>query len=124
MQFKRSYMRNDKMLMKGSLKLLAHLVNQQVVGSVLALQVAVTLLEKPTGESLARSNRGLTQPSVGACSIEACVVGPLGNGRGMQSRERRGFRGCGISRESIARGTISHSKSGYVNLNEHVCLLF
>jgi hypothetical protein len=37
------------MVMKGSLKLLAHLVNQQVVGSFLALQIAVLLLEKPTG---------------------------------------------------------------------------
>jgi pre-mRNA-splicing factor CWC22 len=52
MQFKRSYKRNDKMLMKGSLKLLAHLVNQQVVGSVIALQIAVILLENPTGKQI------------------------------------------------------------------------
>lgn len=82
MQFKRSYMRNDKMLMKGSLKLLAHLVNQQVVGSVLALQVAVTLLEKPTGKSNACADWGVTYPREGACSLRVGLFSRQGKRRG------------------------------------------
>jgi len=44
-QFKRAYKRNDKRLLLCSAQFIAHLVNQQVVTEVLALEILTLLLE-------------------------------------------------------------------------------
>ncbi|CAG9333995.1 unnamed protein product [Blepharisma stoltei] len=52
LQFQRSYKRNDKLLCIATTKMIAHLVNQQVVNELLALQIMALLLEKPTEDSV------------------------------------------------------------------------
>ena len=51
-QFQKAYRRNDKLMCIGSLKLIAHLFNQQVVHELLPLQVAALLLENVTEDSV------------------------------------------------------------------------
>ncbi|GAA5848474.1 hypothetical protein JCM8547_004525 [Rhodosporidiobolus lusitaniae] len=51
-QFRRSYKRNDKPTMTATTTFLAQLVNQQVAHEVLALQMLVLLLERPTDDSV------------------------------------------------------------------------
>ncbi|GAA6057778.1 hypothetical protein JCM3770_006842, partial [Rhodotorula araucariae] len=51
-QFRRSFKRNDKPTMTATTTFLAQLVNQQVAHEVLALQVLVLLLERPTDDSV------------------------------------------------------------------------
>ncbi|KAM0753413.1 MIF4G-domain-containing protein [Meredithblackwellia eburnea MCA 4105] len=51
-QFRRSFKRNDKPTMTATTTFLAQLVNQQVAHEVLALQILVLLLEKPTDDSV------------------------------------------------------------------------
>ncbi|GFZ12931.1 MIF4G domain-containing protein [Actinidia rufa] len=48
LQLKRAYKRNDKLL----LKIIAHLVNQQVVHELVALELLTLLLDKPTNDSV------------------------------------------------------------------------
>jgi len=50
--FKRSFQSNDKAICIASLKFIAHLVNQQVVHEVLAFEVILLLLEKPTNDTV------------------------------------------------------------------------
>ncbi|GAA5830222.1 hypothetical protein JCM11251_001273 [Rhodosporidiobolus azoricus] len=51
-QFRRSFKRNDKPTMNATVTFIAQLVNQQVAHEVLALQVLVLLLERPTDDSV------------------------------------------------------------------------
>ncbi|CEQ39970.1 SPOSA6832_01542, partial [Sporobolomyces salmonicolor] len=51
-QFRRSYKRNDKPTMMATTTFLAQLVNQQVAHPVVALQMLVLLLERPTDDSV------------------------------------------------------------------------
>ncbi|SPO27541.1 related to Pre-mRNA splicing factor cwc22 [Ustilago trichophora] len=51
-QFRRSFKRNDKPVCNSTAMFLAHLVNQRVVHEVLALEILVLLLEKPTDDSV------------------------------------------------------------------------
>lgn len=51
-QFRRSFKRNDKPTMIATTTFIAHLCNQQVAHELLALQVLVLLLEKPTDDSV------------------------------------------------------------------------
>lgn len=51
-QFLRGYRRNDKSTLLSSTKFLAHLVNQQVAGEIVALQILALLLENPTDDSV------------------------------------------------------------------------
>ncbi|VDO92759.1 unnamed protein product [Soboliphyme baturini] len=51
-QFKRAFRRNDKQLAITATKFVAHLVNQQVVHEVLALEILTVLLENPTDDSV------------------------------------------------------------------------
>jgi pre-mRNA-splicing factor CWC22 len=51
-QFRRSFKRNDKPVCHATAMFLAHLVNQRVVHEVLALEVLVLLLEKPTDDAV------------------------------------------------------------------------
>ncbi|GAA5879328.1 hypothetical protein JCM1840_006949 [Sporobolomyces johnsonii] len=51
-QFRRSYKRNDKPTMTATTTFLAQLVNQQVAHPVVALQMLVLLLERPTDDSV------------------------------------------------------------------------
>ncbi|KAI5479563.1 cell cycle control protein, Cwf22 [Pseudohyphozyma bogoriensis] len=51
-QFRRSYKRNDKPTMTATTTFLAQLVNQQVAHEIVALQILVLLLEKPTDDSV------------------------------------------------------------------------
>ncbi|KAJ1023436.1 hypothetical protein NDA16_003053 [Ustilago loliicola] len=51
-QFRRSFKRNDKTICNSTAMFIAHLVNQRVVHEVLALEILVLLLEKPTDDSV------------------------------------------------------------------------
>lgn len=51
-QFRRSFKRNDKAVCNSTAMFIAHLVNQRVVHEVLALEILVLLLEKPTDDSV------------------------------------------------------------------------
>lgn len=52
LQFRRAYRRNDKIVCKACVKFIAHLVNQKVAHELLALQLALLLLEKLTDDSV------------------------------------------------------------------------
>jgi pre-mRNA-splicing factor CWC22 len=51
-QFQKAYKRNNKIVCMASIKMLAHLVNQQVVHEVLALEILSLFLENPTEDSI------------------------------------------------------------------------
>ncbi|KAI0481112.1 hypothetical protein GGR56DRAFT_628927 [Xylariaceae sp. FL0804] len=52
MQFRKAFKRNDKAVCLSSTAFLAHLVNQQVVHEMLAAQILLLLLQKPTDDSV------------------------------------------------------------------------
>jgi len=52
MQFRKGFKRNDKAVCLSSTTFIAHLVNQQVVHEMLAAQMLMLLLEKPTDDSV------------------------------------------------------------------------
>ncbi|XP_055387848.1 pre-mRNA-splicing factor CWC22 homolog [Condylostylus longicornis] len=52
LQFRRAYRRNDKIVCKACVKFIAHLVNQRVIHELLALQLALLLLEQLTDDSV------------------------------------------------------------------------
>ena len=47
-QFKRSFERNNKLVCVATTKMIAHLVNQRVIGEYIALQILLILLSTPT----------------------------------------------------------------------------
>ena len=51
-QFRKAFKRNNKLMCKSSIFMIAHLVNQQVINELLALQILVLFLENPTGDSV------------------------------------------------------------------------
>ncbi|QIW96834.1 hypothetical protein AMS68_002352 [Peltaster fructicola] len=51
-QFRKAYKRNDKSVCHSSTTFLAHLINQQVVHEMLAAQILLLLLHKPTDDSV------------------------------------------------------------------------
>ena len=51
-QFRRAYQRNDKAVCSGSVRLIAHLVNQQLAHELLALELLALLLERPSDDSV------------------------------------------------------------------------
>ncbi|KAG8954745.1 pre-mRNA-splicing factor cwc22 [Tulasnella sp. 424] len=51
-QFRRSFKRNDKVVCHATSTFIAHLVNQQVAHEIIALQMLVLLLERPTDDSV------------------------------------------------------------------------
>lgn len=51
-QFRRSFKRNDKAVCSATAIFIAHLVNQRVAHEILALEILVLLLEKPTDDSV------------------------------------------------------------------------
>lgn len=51
-QFRRSYKRNDKPTMNATTTFIAHLCNQGVAHEIVALQILVLLLERPTDDSV------------------------------------------------------------------------
>ncbi|UZJ55260.1 hypothetical protein CBS101457_004580 [Exobasidium rhododendri] len=51
-QFRRSFKRNDKTVCNASAMFIGHLVNQRVVHEIVALEILVLLLEKPTDDSV------------------------------------------------------------------------
>ncbi|KAF9647287.1 MIF4G-domain-containing protein [Thelephora ganbajun] len=51
-QFRRSFKRNDKIVCSSTTTFIAHLVNQQVAHEIIALQILVLLLERPTDDSI------------------------------------------------------------------------
>lgn len=51
-QFRRSFRRNDKNVCSATATFIAHLVNQRVAHEILALEILVLLLEKPTDDSV------------------------------------------------------------------------
>ncbi|KAL2487894.1 MIF4G domain-containing protein/MA3 domain-containing protein [Forsythia ovata] len=52
LQYQRAYKRNDKSQLLAAVKFIAHLVNQQVVHELIALELLTSLLEKPTDDSV------------------------------------------------------------------------
>ncbi|XP_071686999.1 uncharacterized protein [Rutidosis leptorrhynchoides] len=52
LQLQRAYKRNDKHQLVAAVKFIAHLVNQQVVYELIALELLTTLLENPTDDSV------------------------------------------------------------------------
>ncbi|KAI1384556.1 MIF4G-domain-containing protein [Hypoxylon trugodes] len=52
MQFRKAFKRNDKAVCLSSTMFIAHLVNQQVVHEMLAAQMLILLLQKPTDDSV------------------------------------------------------------------------
>ncbi|KAL6966411.1 hypothetical protein U1Q18_032190 [Sarracenia purpurea var. burkii] len=52
LQLKRAYKRNDKPQLLAAVKFIAHLVNQQVVDELVALELLTLLLDKPTDDSV------------------------------------------------------------------------
>ncbi|XAR60402.1 hypothetical protein NMG60_11033761 [Bertholletia excelsa] len=52
LQLKRAYKRNDKPQLLAAVKFVAHLVNQQVVHELVALELLTLLLDKPTDDSV------------------------------------------------------------------------
>ncbi|KAH8114221.1 MIF4G-domain-containing protein [Phellopilus nigrolimitatus] len=51
-QFRRAFKRNDKIVCHSTTTFLAHLVNQGVAHEIIALQILVLLLERPTDDSI------------------------------------------------------------------------
>ncbi|KAF8811941.1 MIF4G-domain-containing protein [Phlegmacium glaucopus] len=51
-QFRKSFKRNNKIVCQSTTTFLAHLVNQSVAHEVVALQILVLLLERPTDDSI------------------------------------------------------------------------
>lgn len=51
-QFQRAYKRNNKIVCMATTRMMAHLVNQQVVHELLALELLTLLLESPTEDSV------------------------------------------------------------------------
>lgn len=51
-QFKRAFKRNDKPVCLAACTFIAHLVNQQVVHELLALEIIILLLEQPSDDSV------------------------------------------------------------------------
>lgn len=52
MQFRKAFKRNDKSVCHSSTTFMAHLINQQVVHEMLAAQILLLLLHKPTDDSV------------------------------------------------------------------------
>ncbi|KAJ6620388.1 hypothetical protein B0H10DRAFT_2022703 [Mycena sp. CBHHK59/15] len=51
-QFRRAFKRNDKIVCHSTTTFLAHLVNQAVAHEIIALQIIVLLIERPTDDSI------------------------------------------------------------------------
>lgn len=51
-QFKRSFQRNNRLVCIATTKMIAHLVNQKVLGEYVALQLLMILLMNPTEDSV------------------------------------------------------------------------
>ncbi|KAF8898220.1 hypothetical protein CPB84DRAFT_1780615 [Gymnopilus junonius] len=51
-QFRRAFKRNDKIVCHSTTTFIAHLVNQSVAHEIIALQILVLLLERPTDDSI------------------------------------------------------------------------
>ncbi|KAL1947267.1 hypothetical protein VTO73DRAFT_14228 [Trametes versicolor] len=51
-QFRRAFKRNDKIICHSTTTFIAHLVNQAVAHEIIALQILVLLLERPTDDSI------------------------------------------------------------------------
>jgi pre-mRNA-splicing factor CWC22 len=52
LQFQKSYKRNNKIVCMATTKMLAHLVNQQIIGDLLAFEILFLFLENPTEDSV------------------------------------------------------------------------
>lgn len=52
LQFKRAYKRSNRIQCISSLKMIAHLINQQVIDELIALQLLSLFLENPTEDSI------------------------------------------------------------------------
>ncbi|KAJ7477031.1 hypothetical protein B0H11DRAFT_1865425 [Mycena galericulata] len=51
-QFRRAFKRNDKIICHSTTTFIAHLVNQSVAHEIIALQIIVLLIERPTDDSI------------------------------------------------------------------------
>jgi pre-mRNA-splicing factor CWC22 len=51
-QFQKAFKRNNKLVCMATTKMLAHLINQQVVNDFVGIQLVYLLLERPTEDSV------------------------------------------------------------------------
>ncbi|CAN4093801.1 unnamed protein product [Withania somnifera] len=73
LQLQRAYKRNDKPQLLAAVKFIAHLVNQQIVHELIALELLTVLLEKPTDDSVEVSVGFVTE--CGAMLQDLCPRG-------------------------------------------------
>lgn len=71
--FKRSLRRKDKPICMASLKFIAHLVNQQVAHEVIAFEMALLLLEKPSNDSVEMASEFIKE-----CGAKLQEISPSG----------------------------------------------
>lgn len=60
-QFQKAYKRNNKIVCVAAVRMLAHLVNQQVIHEVLALEILSLFLENPTEDSIEMATDFMTE---------------------------------------------------------------
>lgn len=60
-QFQKAYKRNNKIVCVAAVRMLAHLVNQQVIHEVLALEILALFLENPTEDSIEMATDFMTE---------------------------------------------------------------
>ncbi|VBB34835.1 unnamed protein product [Acanthocheilonema viteae] len=76
-QFKRCYKRNDKISTVTISKFIAHLINQQVIHEILALEMMILMLENPTDDSVE-----VTVAFLKECGAKLSEISPRGlNGK-------------------------------------------
>ncbi|VDK70114.1 unnamed protein product, partial [Onchocerca ochengi] len=72
-QFKRCYKRNDKTSTVTISKFIAHLINQQVIHEILALEMMILMLENPTDDSVE-----ITVAFLKECGAKLSEISPRG----------------------------------------------
>ncbi|VDN42174.1 unnamed protein product [Gongylonema pulchrum] len=72
-QFKRCYRRNDKTATVVISKFIAHLINQQVIHEILALDMMILMLENPTDDSIE-----VTVAFLKECGAKLSEISPAG----------------------------------------------
>jgi pre-mRNA-splicing factor CWC22 len=73
LQFKRAYKRSNRLQCISSLKMIAHLINQQVIDELVALQLLSLFLENPTEDSIDVASKFMLE-----CGQVLCDVSPAG----------------------------------------------
>ena len=73
LQFKRAYKRSNRIQCISSLKMIAHLINHQVLDELVALQLLSLFLENPTEDSIDVATDFMLE-----CGHSLCELSPAG----------------------------------------------